>query len=451
MTNELTKALHLALSPSDDRPDGQLLERFVAGRDEVAFEALVRRHGPMVLGVCHRVLHHAHDAEDAFQATFLLLARKATAVVKRDSVGGWLYRVAYHIALEARAVVDRRRARERQVDDMPHPEVVPEEPQDWQPILDRELTRLPEKYRVPLVLYHLEGRTHREVARELSLPEGTLSSRLSTARQMLGRRLARSGVALPAGALVVALSEGAAEAAVPVRLLASTVRAAALLAAGEAALTTPAAALMKGALQTMLLKKLKVVAATAVVVLTLGVGGLAYRAGGQSAPAEKPAPRKPLTELEALRRENQLLKLNLEVVLEKVGALEAELRAFRGKTETPRQRYWKELFEKARLKQLEDPKRYPPKGLGDPKRKPDAPADPKANEYRKFKEKPHADPLTQAEEALKALKAATETEAQRKAADALEKALRSLRGKGKPGTWQDYAPDKPKSHGPSRS
>src|SRR6516225_1918293 len=91
--------------------DGQLLERFVAGRDEVAFEALVRRHGPMVLGVCHRVLHHAHDAEDAFQATFLLLARKATAVVKRDSVGGWLYRVAYHIALEARAVVDRRRAR----------------------------------------------------------------------------------------------------------------------------------------------------------------------------------------------------------------------------------------------------------------------------------------------------------------------------------------------------
>src|SRR5262249_52314296 len=122
MTNELTKALHLALSPSDDRPDGQLLERFVTGRDEVAFEALVRRHGPMVFGVCRRILRDNHESEAAFQATFLLLARKATAVVKRDSVGGWLYRVAYHVALEARAVVDRRRARERQVEDMPHPE-----------------------------------------------------------------------------------------------------------------------------------------------------------------------------------------------------------------------------------------------------------------------------------------------------------------------------------------
>src|SRR5215207_923050 len=111
--------------------DGQLLGRFVAARDEAAFEALVHRHGPMVLGLCRRVLGHAHDAEDAFQAAFLLLARKAGSVVKRESVGSWLYAVAYRTAREARDANVRRRARERQVDEMPHPEVAPAEPQDW--------------------------------------------------------------------------------------------------------------------------------------------------------------------------------------------------------------------------------------------------------------------------------------------------------------------------------
>jgi RNA polymerase sigma-70 factor (ECF subfamily) len=129
--------------------DGELLGRFVTGRDEAAFETLVHRHGPMVLGLCRRVLHNLHDAEDAFQATFLLLAQKAAAVVKRDSVGSWLFAVAYRTALEARAVLTRRQAHERQVDEMPHPEVAPVEVQDWRPLLDRELARLPEKYRRP--------------------------------------------------------------------------------------------------------------------------------------------------------------------------------------------------------------------------------------------------------------------------------------------------------------
>src|SRR6516162_6709600 len=119
--------------------DGQLLARFVAARDEASFASLVRRHGPMVLGVCRRILHDFHDAEDAFQATFLVLARKAASVVKRESVGCWLYGTACRTALEARVLGARRRSRERPMKDMPHPEVLPAEAQDWRPLLDREL------------------------------------------------------------------------------------------------------------------------------------------------------------------------------------------------------------------------------------------------------------------------------------------------------------------------
>ncbi|HEY7153148.1 MAG TPA: sigma factor, partial [Gemmataceae bacterium] len=133
MATNLSKVLehlHQILAPpGGDLTDGQLLARFVAARDEASFAALVRRHGPMVLGVCRRLLRHAQDAEDCFQATFLVLARKASAV-KRESVGSWLYAVAYRTALEARAVNARRRRRERQVEDMPHPEVMPSEAQD---------------------------------------------------------------------------------------------------------------------------------------------------------------------------------------------------------------------------------------------------------------------------------------------------------------------------------
>src|SRR5215831_557863 len=153
--------LRRALMPDGGHlTDGELLARFVAARDEAAFEALVYRHGPMVLGLCRRVLSNPHDAEDAFQATFLILARKANSVVKRDSVGSWLFAVAQRTAREARAVLARRRARERQVDQMPHPVVAPAEPQDWHLILEREVARLPAKYREPVVLFLLEGWSH---------------------------------------------------------------------------------------------------------------------------------------------------------------------------------------------------------------------------------------------------------------------------------------------------
>src|SRR5579885_485092 len=140
------------LQQAGDLTDGQLLARFVATRDEAAFAALVRRHGPMVLGVCRRVLHDFHHAEDAFQATFLVLARKAASVAVGHSLGGWLHGVAYHTALRAGEAIGRRRVREKPMDDVPHPQVEPAEARDWLPLLDRELSLLPEKYRSAIVL-----------------------------------------------------------------------------------------------------------------------------------------------------------------------------------------------------------------------------------------------------------------------------------------------------------
>jgi RNA polymerase sigma factor (sigma-70 family) len=308
--------------------DGQLLARFVSDREEAAFEAMVKRHGPMVLGVCRRILGHVQDAEDAFQAAFLVLARKAASVVKREALASFLYGVAYRTALRARARVAKRQAAERQVEHMPHPAVASPEAQDWRPVLDRELELLPEKYRAPVVVCDLEGKTRREAARQLGLSEGTLSSRLARARRLLAKRLSRHGVALSGGALAVALAEGA-SAAVPAALAAGTVKAAVLVAAGKMAAAGPAAILMKEVLETMLIRKLKVAIFTAVVAVLLGAGGLVYRAAGQAPAPEKRADNRPRTELEALHREIELLRLNLEVVLEKVRSQEAELRTLR--------------------------------------------------------------------------------------------------------------------------
>jgi RNA polymerase sigma factor (sigma-70 family) len=269
------------LRDGDAPGDGQLLETFIARRDEAAFAALVRRHGPMVLGVCRRVLGHVQDAEDAFQATFLVLVRKATTVVPRDLLGHWLYGVAYRTALKARALVARRQGRERQVQQMPEPETLPEDAwTDLQPLLDRELSRLAEKYRVPLVLCELEGKSKKEVARALGLPEGTVSSRLARARQALRRRLTQRGLALSAGALSAALSEAGAAAGVPLPLLLATVKAAVpITGAGAAAAAVPApvAALTEGVLKAMLLTKLKIGATflLALGALALGVGVMA--------------------------------------------------------------------------------------------------------------------------------------------------------------------------------
>jgi RNA polymerase sigma factor (sigma-70 family) len=205
--------------------DGELLSRFVATRDEAAFASLVGRHGPMVLGVCRRVLGNHHDAEDAFQATFLVLVRKAAGVVPRELVGNWLYGVAYRTALETKASRARRRAREAQVsarrDTQDLLDLAAEREQLG--LLDRALARLPERYRAAVVLCDLEGKTHREAARLLGCPEKTLSTRLSRARKRLARRLAGAGSAL------AAVSGGAsARAGVPAPLFHATCRVRAL-------------------------------------------------------------------------------------------------------------------------------------------------------------------------------------------------------------------------------
>src|SRR6516165_4923152 len=210
MATKLDKVLaHLCrvlTPPEGASTDGQLLARFVAARDEASFAALVRRHGPMVLGVCRRLLRHAQDAEDCFQATFLVLVRKASSV-RREAVGSWLYAVAYRTSLEARSVNARRRTRERQVEDMPHLQIPPVEPQDWRPWLDHELNLLPEKYRAVIVACDLEGRSRKEAARLLGLAEGTVCSRLTRAHRLLAKRLSRYGLSVSGGVLAIALSE----------------------------------------------------------------------------------------------------------------------------------------------------------------------------------------------------------------------------------------------------
>src|SRR5262245_56233695 len=178
-----------AARESDGATDGELLEQFLAARDGAAFEVLVRRHGPMVLGVCRRVLGNEHDAEDAFQATFLVLARRGDAVRPASKVGSWLYGVAYRTALEARRMAARRRRKEACA--VPRSEAAPDAADDLRPVLDRELSGLPDRYRAPLVLCDLEGSTRKEAARRLGWAEGTVSSRLSRGRQLLARRLRR--------------------------------------------------------------------------------------------------------------------------------------------------------------------------------------------------------------------------------------------------------------------
>jgi RNA polymerase sigma factor (sigma-70 family) len=257
----------------DEQGDGQLLQQFVAQRDEGAFAALLQRHGPLVFRVCRQVLRDPHDAEDAFQATFLVLARKAASLRNQDSLGAWLHRVAVNIARTAKTATAQRRAHERQAVLMAQATPVDAvELPDWQPILHEEVDGLPEKYRVPVVLCYLEGKTHDQAARHLGWPLGTVKGRLARARSLLRTRLARRGLALPVGGVAVLLTQGAVQAAVPTALAESTRKAALLFAAGQTApATAPATTLLlaKGALRTMTATKLVLG-----VVLMLVVGGL---------------------------------------------------------------------------------------------------------------------------------------------------------------------------------
>jgi RNA polymerase sigma factor (sigma-70 family) len=283
------------LSDGAGMTDVQLLECFIARRDEAAFEALVRRHGPMVLGVCRRVLRHAQDAEDAFQATFLVLVRKAAGLGRRELLGNWLYGVAYRTALDARAAAARRRARERRLDPMREPEAreEPDACRDLRPLLDQELARLPDKYRAAIVLCDLQGGTRREVARQLGIPVGTLSGRLTTARRLLARRLARHGLALSAGLLTAALSEATASPGLPPPLVAKAVATAVAAGSGAAAgASLQVTALAERVLKAMLVNDWKIITAVVMAAAVIVGAGLLAHPPMAAQPVAESAPRR---------------------------------------------------------------------------------------------------------------------------------------------------------------
>ena len=217
--------------------DKALLERFVADRDEDAFAAILERHGPMVLGVCRRVLGHAEVAEDAFQAAFLVLARRAVRISSRESLGSWLYGVAYRVSLRARKTMFLRKTHEAaHAAEASFAQAAVAEEQEFRLIVDEELRCLPGRFREPLVLCYLEGKTNEETARELGVATGTVFSRLARGRERLRRRLARRGLILTSATLVTLLAAQGTQAAVPAGLATATTTSAVAFALG-----TPAA------------------------------------------------------------------------------------------------------------------------------------------------------------------------------------------------------------------
>jgi RNA polymerase sigma factor (sigma-70 family) len=272
-------------APADDPADRALLERFVRLGDQTAFETLLGRHGPMVWGACRRILGDGPDAEDAFQAAFLLLVRKAGVLGRHGTLAGWLYTVARRAALRVRADALHRRQCERLV---PPRSVSPDSDRDeLRSVLDEEISQLPDKFRTALVLCYLEGLTNEEAARRLGCPTGTVLSRLSRARARLRGRLARRGITLSVAVLLSVLTDSV-SATPPAALLAATWRTVIFPAA------TPAAVLVQGMVSEMFYAKLKVLLA---VFLTLGLagvgGGLALTSAPPGATTNKEAPPDP--------------------------------------------------------------------------------------------------------------------------------------------------------------
>jgi RNA polymerase sigma factor (sigma-70 family) len=273
--------------------DGQLLGCFIEQRDEAAVAALVRRHGPMVWGVCRRVLRDHHDTEDAFQATFLVLVRRAESIASREMVGNWLYGVAYRTALKARTMLAKRRTRERQVATIPELAVGSQDFwHDLETVLDRELNLLPDKYRVAIVLCDLEGKTRLEAARQLGVPPGTLAARLTRGRALLAKRLARRGAAVSGGTLAAVLAEQATSASGPAALVSSTIKAVTAVSVGQAAsisiISAQVAALTEGMVKTMLPGKIKIVTAVLLALTVSAGGGLLYQTRAAGQPEDAP-------------------------------------------------------------------------------------------------------------------------------------------------------------------
>lgn len=278
----------------------QLLDRFARLGDQVAFEVLVSRHGPMVLGVCRRILRDPSDVDDAFQATFLVLIRRAKSLGPRDVLAAWLHGVAWKVATRARTDRARRAQRERGATNLETPAPARPDPDfALREIIDQEIERLPWKYRAPVALCYFEGLTHEEAARRLDWPLGTVKGRLARARSLLGARLSRRGITAPAGVAIGALGiETAGRAAVTEPLLAATLRTSARIAEGVAwksAVSVNVANLVQGVVAAMLLSKYKIAGALLLVSATAMAGaGVAAKPGpgsGRDA-AETEPPRK---------------------------------------------------------------------------------------------------------------------------------------------------------------
>jgi RNA polymerase sigma factor (sigma-70 family) len=280
--------------PEAAMTDSQLLERFLVAHDETAVEVLVRRHGPLVFGVSRRVLRNAHAAEDVFQATFLILMRKAASLVCCKRLGSWLYMVAYRLALRARSNNARRQRCEAQAARIRSAtESHATTPGDLVVALEEELHKLPEKHRVPLVLCYLEGKTNEQAAAILGCPRGSMFARLAQARERLRACLARRGCAVPSAGIATILANATAEAAVPLPLLDNTVRAAVWFAGEQAdggVVSTQAVALARGACHAMFVNKLKIAAAVLVAAAMLGTGATLFL---KAAPLVNPSAQAP--------------------------------------------------------------------------------------------------------------------------------------------------------------
>lgn len=276
---------------SADLADGELLEWYVSRHDSAAFEVLVRRHGPTVMGVGRRILRNDADAADAFQATFLVLVRKAASIRPRGMVSHWLYGVARNTAMKAKAMNHTRRVKEQEAGAMRIADGAEDAWQQDYARVDEEMGRLPDKYRAPIVLCDLEGKTIREAARHLNWPQGTLATRLAQGRRMLARRLSKHGLALLGGVVATPVSHCAASASVPVPLISTASQAASLFGAGKAAtsdvVSATVIALTEGVLKTMLRSKLKVLV-TALIVFVALAGSAGFLI--QPAEAQKPSP-----------------------------------------------------------------------------------------------------------------------------------------------------------------
>jgi RNA polymerase sigma factor (sigma-70 family) len=273
--------------------DGVLLDRFVSVADEAAFEALLARHGPLVLGVCRRLLGDQADADDAFQATFLVLVRRARSIRRAASLGPWLYGVVCRIALKMRRTAARRRTYEGRAAMTARTDFEREPADDLRPLLDEELSRLPEKYRAALVACYLEGCTHAQAAAQLGWPPGSIAKRLSRGLELLRDRLTGRGVALPAAGLTALLASEAS--AVPPALTQATLRAAALVVAGKTlagVVASPVVSAVESVMRELLVSRCKFLIPLALGLCVLGAGVAAF--GG--AP---PAPEPPVAKQEA--------------------------------------------------------------------------------------------------------------------------------------------------------